>query len=268
MADLKISEMDEADTLVGDELIPAVQGGANVRLDPDMLLAFIRASAAYLADLAEAQPLDSDLTTWSAVVRAAGFDALVATPTVANLNAFLTNGPVKAAGRETIYIPARGMDPRTTNGAAAGTAEMTTNKNMFSTLDFDAATQEFAQFEIHMPKSWNLGTITFEPNWSHPSTTTNFGVVWALQAVALSNDDAGDVAFGTEQTSTDTGGTTNDRYIGPESAAITVGGTPAAGDIVQFQIKRNVADGSDNMAVDARLHGIRVFFTTNASTDV
>lgn len=170
-------------------------------------------------------------------------------------------------GRETIFIPAVAMYGRTTNGAAAGTVEMTTNKNMLKTLDFDASTQEFAQFEVWFPKSWNLGTVTFQPIWSHPSTTTNFGVVWALQGVALSDDDASDVAFGTEQTSTDTGGTTNDRYIGPESSAITIAGAPATGDCVQFQIKRNVSDGSDTLAVDARLHGIRLFFTTNAATD-
>jgi len=159
------------------------------------------------------------------------------------------------------------MTSRTTNGAAAGTAEMSTNKNIFATLDYDATTQEFAQFEIHMPKSWNLSTLTFQPVWSHDSTTTNFGVVWQLAAVARSDGDAGDVAFGTAQSSTDTGGTTDDIYIGPESSAITVAGTPAAGDTVQFQIARAPADGSDTMAIDARLHGIRVFFTTNASTD-
>lgn len=174
---------------------------------------------------------------------------------------------VKNVGKETVWIPAVAMTTRTTNGAARGTAEMTTNKNMFATLDFDTTTQEFAQFEIHFPKSWNLGTVTFQPVWSHAATTTNFGVVWQLAGIARSNDDAGDVAFGTAVTSTDTGGTTNDIYIGPESAAITIGGTPAAEDTVQFQIARVPANGSDTMAIDARLHGIRLFFTTNAATD-
>lgn len=173
----------------------------------------------------------------------------------------------RGQGLETIFIPAAAMVARTTNGAAAGTAEMSTNKNMFKTLNFDTTTQEFAQFEVWFPKSWNLGTVTFQPIWSHDSTATNFGVVWALQGVARSDDDAGDVAFGTEQTSTDTGGTTDDIYLGPVSSAITIGGTPAAGDSVQFQIKRNVSDGSDNLGIDARLHGIRLFFTTSAATD-
>lgn len=185
----------------------------------------------------------------------------------ANAAAALSTLTARGQGKETIWIPASAMIPRTTNGAASGTAEMSTNKNMVKTLDFDTTTQEFAQFEIAMPKSWNNGTVTFQPVWSHASTTTNFGVVWALQAVATSDDDALDVAFGTEQTSTDTGGTTNDRYIGPESSAITIAGTPATGDVVQFQIKRNPSDGSDTLAIDARLHGVKVFFTTNAATD-
>ena len=173
----------------------------------------------------------------------------------------------RGQGKETIWIPATAMVSRTTNGAAAGTTEMSTNKNMVKTLDFDASTQEFAQFEVAMPKSWNNSTVTFQPVWSHASTTTNFGVVWGLEAVATSDDDALDVAFGSVQNSTDTGGTTNDRYIGPESSALTIAGTPATGDVVQFQIKRQVADGSDTMAIDARLHGIKLYITTNAATD-
>jgi hypothetical protein len=181
-------------------------------------------------------------------------------------NATLTGSPIEQ-GVHTIWIPATAMVSRTTNGAGAGTVEMTTNKNMLKTLDFDASTQEFAQFTIRMPTSWDEGTVTFAPVWSHPSTTTNFGVVWGLAAVAFSNDDAMDTAYGTAQTSTDTGGTTNDLYEGPESSAITVAGTPAAGDTVFFQINRTVADGSDTMAVDARLHGIALKYTINAATD-
>lgn len=173
----------------------------------------------------------------------------------------------KPYGKQAIPVPAGAMKARTTNGAAAGTVEMTTNKNMVVTLDFDASTQEFAQFSIAMPKSWNESTVTFVPHWSHASTTTNFGVVWSLAGVAVSNDDALDVAFGTAQTSTDTGGTTNDYYAGPESSAITIAGTPAANDLIMFQIARVPSDGSDTMAIDARLHGITLYITTDAGND-
>ena len=115
-------------------------------------------------------------------------------------------------GLQTIWIPASAMTPATTNGAASGTTELATNKNMLKTLDFDTATQEFAQFDITMPKSWNQGTLTFVPRWTAASGSG--GVVWALQAVGTRDDDAMDVAFGTEQTSTDTLITANDCHVG------------------------------------------------------
>ena len=170
-------------------------------------------------------------------------------------------------GKQEIFIPAAAMTPRTTNGAAEGTGETTTNLNMRRTLDFDASTAEYAQFVWRMPKRWNEGTVTFRPCWSHGATTTNFGVVWALAGVAISNDDALDVAEGTAQSSADTGGTTDDFYEGPESSAITIAGTPAEGDFVVFEVSRLPANASDTMAVDARLHGIVLCITTNAPTD-
>jgi len=169
-------------------------------------------------------------------------------------------------GVQQIWIPAVAMYGRTTNGAASGTVEMSTNREMFKTLDYDPTTQEFAQFAIRMPKQWNLGTITARFVWSHPSTTTNFGVVWGLQGYAFSDDDAGDVAFGTAQIIADTGGTTNDIYITSATPAITIGGTPIAEDYVIFQLYRDPANGSDTMAVDARLHGVTLYITTNAMT--
>lgn len=181
----------------------------------------------------------------------------------------VSGNPTIAAdiGKQSIWIPAIAMIARATNGPAGGSAEMTTNKNMVKTLDFDTTTQEFAQFDIRMPKSWNEGTVTFIPVWSHAATTTNFGVVWGMDAVAISDGDALDVAFGTEQTSTDTGGTTNNLYHGPESSAITIAGTPATGDYVQFRVHRNPANGSDTMAIDARLHGVLLLVTIDTLKD-
>jgi cytoskeletal protein CcmA (bactofilin family) len=51
---------------------------------------------AALAELdTEKQPIDADLTSWAAVVRASGFDTFVATPSLANLGSLLTD---EAAG--------------------------------------------------------------------------------------------------------------------------------------------------------------------------
>lgn len=170
-------------------------------------------------------------------------------------------------GTQAIWVPAVAMYATTTNGAATGTVETTTNGIMLKTWDFDATTQEIVQFAIRMPASWDEGTVTFAPTWKHASTTTNFGVVWDLAGVAFSNDDASDTAPGTVQTSTDTGGTTNDIYIGPTSSAITIAGTPAAEDYVVFRVRRVPANGSDTMAIDAGLLGVTLYITTNAGHD-
>lgn len=206
-------------------------------------------------------------TAGNVIAGSAGAGALVNFST--NPRVFI--GPlaedVALTGKQCVPVPAAAMTAQTTNGAASGSTEMTTNDNMFVTFDFDASTQEYVQFSMAMPDSWNEGTVTFVPVWSHAATATNFGVVWELAAVAISNDDAGDVAFGTGQTSTDTGGTTNDIYLGPESSAITVAGTPAAGDFVMFRVARLVANGSDTLAVDARLHAIKLFVTFSGGND-
>ena len=171
-------------------------------------------------------------------------------------------------GKHTIFIPAAAMTPRTTSGAAAGSAEATTNKQMITTLDFDTAADEFAQFVVQMPKGWNASTVTAQFIWSHAATTTNFGVRFFIQAIAFVDGDALDTAFGTAVGHTaDTGGTTDDIYITAETAAITIANTPAKSDFVVFQIYRDVSDAGDTLAVDARLHGISLFYTTDAATD-
>jgi hypothetical protein len=182
-------------------------------------------------------------------------------------NAAAQRTTLELVGKQTIWVPAGAMYARTTNGAASGTVETSTNKVMLKTLDFDTTTQEFAQFAIQMPKNWNESTLICQFIWSHPATTTNFGVVWAIEAMARSDNEALDNAFGTAVTVADTGGTTDRVYITSETSAMTVGSTPSSEDYIAFQVKRNVSDGSDTMAVDARLHGVKIHYTTDAATD-
>lgn len=175
---------------------------------------------------------------------------------------------VSALGLNTIYCPATGMVSRTTNGPASGSVETSTNKVMIKTLDFDASTIEYAQFSVAMPKSWNNGTVTAVFHWSHAATTTNFGVVWGIQGAAFSDGDSLDgTAFGTAVEVTDTGGNTSYEYISSTTAACTIAGSPATGDRVVFQIYRKASDGSDTLAVDARLHGVKLYYTNSALVD-
>jgi hypothetical protein len=179
----------------------------------------------------------------------------------------LTTSTGLAQGLTTIPIMSAAMTPSAASGAGSSTVTTGTNLQTYKTLDFDQTNQEFAHFQVPFPKNWNEGTITFQPLWSANAGTPGQGVMWALEAVAVGDDDAIDVAWGTSQSSADTYIAAGDVHVGPTSAAITIGGTPQVNDLCFFRIKRVPADGSDTLAADARLIGIRVFFTTNAADD-
>jgi hypothetical protein len=174
---------------------------------------------------------------------------------------------VKVAGTETIFIPAQAMFGTTTNGADAQAVETTATRPELKVLDFDASTAEYAQFSIAMPKSWNLGTVTFQAFWT-PSTTNTGNCIFGLQGVSCTEGDTADVVFGTAQEVTDAGiGTVEDVQMTAVSSAMTIAGSPADDDYTFFQVYRDAADGSDTFTGDARLLGIKLFYTTDAAND-
>ena len=175
---------------------------------------------------------------------------------------------VKIAGKETIWIPAAAMYAATTNGADAEQVETTATRPDMKVFDFDASTKQYTQFTIAMPKSWNEGTLTYQVYWS-PSSTNTGDAIFGLQAVACADNDTIDVAYGTAIEVTDAGiGTVEDQQITSESSAMTVAGSPAAGEQTYFQLYRDAADGSDTFSGECRVLGIKLFFTTDAANDL
>ena len=174
---------------------------------------------------------------------------------------------VKIAGKESMWVPASAMYGATTNGADAQQVETTATRPDMKVLDFDAGTAEYAQFSVSMPKSWNEGTITYQVYWTPASTNTG-NCIFCLQAVACADNDTIDVAYGTQIEVTDAGiGTVEDQQITSESSAMTVAGSPAAGELTYFQLLRDAADGSDTFTADARVLGVKIFYTTDAAND-
>ena len=174
---------------------------------------------------------------------------------------------VKIAGKETIWVPSSAMYGATTNPADAQQVETTATRPDMKVLDFDASTDEFAQFSIAMPKSWNEGTLTYQVYWTPGSTNTG-DCIFGLQAVACADSDTIDVAYGTAVNVTDAGiGTVKDQQISSESGAVTVAGSPAAGELTYFQLFRDANAGGDTFSADARVLGVKIFFTTDAAND-
>ena len=185
-------------------------------------------------------------------------------PAMSGVN--LTN-IVATAGKHTIWIPAGAMRPRVSNGCAAiADVETTAGRPDMTVLDFDNSADEFAQFSVAFPKSWNLGTITFQVWWTGLAATT--GVAWGLQGTSNADNTTLDAVFGTAVVVTDDAqGAVEEVLVTAESGAVTIANTPADNDICIFQVFRDVSDGNDDMAGDARLLGIKLFFSTDAEMD-
>jgi len=174
---------------------------------------------------------------------------------------------IKIAGTETIFIPAPAMYATTTAGAGDAQVETTATRPDMKVFDFDAGTKEYTQFAIAMPKSWNLGTVTYQVFWS-PSNTNTGNAIFGLQGLACTEGDTADAVFGTAIEVTDAGiGTVEDVQMTSVSSAMTLAGSPADDDYCFFQLYRDAADGSDTFTGDARVLGIKLFYTTDAAND-
>jgi hypothetical protein len=171
------------------------------------------------------------------------------------------------AGKQTIVVPASALVVQT--GAAGPSAgQITATGTMIAYLAFDATTEEFAYINVAMPKGWNEGQVSFQFYWTHPATTTNFGVAWRALQLAFSDGDSLTVGSGFgDITVVDTGGTTSVLFVSAETSLVTIGGSPQENDLVMFRISRNPADAADTMAVDAYLISVKIFLTMNANTD-
>ena len=173
---------------------------------------------------------------------------------------------VKVAGKETIWVPATAMYPNTTNGCADIAQTELSNGPELKTLNFDKDSDEFAQFAVAFPKSWNEGTVTFQAFFT--ADTTNTGTTkWTIAGVALADDGSLNTAFGTAvgPTAKAMSGTANDLAVTAESGAVTIAGSPSTDEYVFFEVSRDVSE--DDLTADAKLLGIKLFFTTDAAND-
>ncbi len=165
-------------------------------------------------------------------------------------------------------ISAASLKGTGTNGAGDAdklpeSRELATNLINIDYLAFDQSDEQNAFFVYSLPTGWNEGTITFRVKWTSASGSGTF--VAGLKALAVSNDGAMDAAWGAEITVTDTLLAADDCHISPESTALTIGGTPAEGDLILFNLARKT--GSDTLTADAQLLEIILTFTRASYTD-
>ena len=172
---------------------------------------------------------------------------------------------IKVAGVETIYVPAAAMYPETTNGCADLEQVELANGPELKCLDFAADADDFAQFTIAFPKSWNEGTVTFQAFFTVTGTNTGT-VAWALNGRSWGDGEELNGAFGTATVATPKAhsGASNDMNVTAESGAITLN-YANVDKLSIFQLSRDVS--ADSQTGAARLLGIKLFFTTDAAND-
>jgi hypothetical protein len=172
-------------------------------------------------------------------------------------------GPTGEAGAGGGYaiewIPVGSMVPRVSNGAEILPKEFVTNDINLDYAAFDPTTKEYLDFSISMPESWDRSTVKAKFYWTYNSAPgAGTKVEWELSGVAVSNDDALDVARTTTVVITDTIITVDDLHVSSATPAFTIDGTPALDDMINFSVGRNVTSGDDDMNIDAWLLGVSI----------
>ncbi|MFG1255865.1 DUF2793 domain-containing protein [Xanthobacter flavus] len=174
-----------------------------------------------------------------------------------------------APGVRSLCLTAADFTPRTTNGAAPGLVETSSNKRMVRTLDFDASTAEYAQVCVPMPKSWNKGSFSVRLIWQ-PATGAIGNVLWAIRAACVDYYDGTDNldrTWGTPVSHADPTSGVSTATCYSVMDAITPSGTPAENALLFIEVYRDAAAGADTYAADAKLVALFVHVTLNAFND-
>jgi hypothetical protein len=110
-----------------------------------------------------------------------------------------------------------------------------------------------------MPDEWDLGAIKAKLIWgsTNSATSGNTNVVWELQAGAVRAGVTVSNLYSTQYFITN-GLRTNYMLNFVTSQSITVDGTPAIGDLINFQIGRKGTNSADTLVGDAKLLGIGI----------
>ena len=167
-------------------------------------------------------------------------------------------------GMHLVAFPAEVLTLRTTNGAALNAgSESSTNKLMHGGLDFGFSNDEFAQFKIPFPPSWDEGTVCFRYKWRSPSTGD---VAFALEAVSIGDNADTDPAWGNAVVVADTAVNADRKNVSAWSAAVTIANATRDG-TTHFQISRTPGTNGDDISAAVVLEEVEVLYYANFGRD-
>ncbi len=150
--------------------------------------------------------------------------------------------------------------PTTAPAGALAKAETPTNKVNRQFIPFADGAANNIQFGWWTPSNWDLNAVKIKAQyiWDNPSGLTTEDVYVIIKAVALRDEYPFETAFGSDVTVVDLWTAQLDIAITALSGEITIGGTPALGCNVIFNVERKDAD---TLTGDARLLAVRILYT-------
>ena len=157
-----------------------------------------------------------------------------------------------ASGDTLCYFNALNNEPPASSFATLDT------RNSIPVLDFDAGTDESAEFGGLMPRHYAGGGVTVTLGWMATDTTvTPHNVVWnaAFKSVSDDADDLDSKAFAAANTTTDAEASASGE-VAYTTITFTDGAdmdSVAAGEYFRLQITRDADNGSDTLTDDAEL---------------
>lgn len=162
-----------------------------------------------------------------------------------------------------IWIPANAMTPTVEPPTAATNVWATaTDGQLIEAWDFSASTTNALNWTMALPIAWDGGTVKAKVAWKQvtaESTSTNR---WAIGGGSVANGETAGNTLGTLVMLSAVGANdTNVVSITDATGAITIGGSPSAGHLTWFTIRRHPGDTGDNSSVLARLLGVQLQFT-------
>ena len=172
-----------------------------------------------------------------------------------------------ANAKRSLILTAAGGWPSTTSGCGApAKTEYATNKQNLYRMSFVAGSASYAEWTVAMPANWDGSTVTAVFYWMQPGTT-NQNIVWGIAGRSYADAELVDQAWGSSATVTDdSSATANQVRISGATAACTIGGTPAGGELVQLRIFR-YGTGSDTLTQTAQLIAVKIQYGINAYSD-
>ena len=165
-----------------------------------------------------------------------------------------------ASGDTLVVFLANNNEPPDTNPATLDPRVGASNAQNL-VLDFDAATDESAEFGGFMPRHYGGGGITVTIGWIASSATSN-NCIWdvSFKRVAAESEDLDVSTFAAVNSVTDAANGTNGEVM-YATVTFTNGAdmdSVPAGEYFRMRLTRDADNGSDNMTGDAEMLFIEI----------